>query len=172
MGAKVTNGLLDTLTKLVTVSSNGAAAVRLAGSALPYLCQVSPFSIASSFIYSGPASTAHPGSLQRVCTYASVRRWLLQVEWHGYAGILTEAKFNAAVGSHLLFLLPAAYLAGWDAVSELAALAAPGDATQPNKLQFDAVRVPFKGNPDYWTQVRCWVVQLSRWRLGQDVCRT
>ena len=47
----------------------------------------------------------------------------------------------------------AAYMAGWDAVSELAALAAPGDATQPNKLQFDAIRLKLKDVPEYWTQV-------------------
>jgi hypothetical protein len=50
----------------------------------------------------------------------------------------------------------------------LAALAAPGDATQPNKLQFDAVRVPFKGNPDYWTQVRRWIYQARSVKPGRS----
>lgn len=51
-------------------------------------------------------------------------------------------------------LYSSAYLAGWDTFAELSALFAPGDATQPEKLQFGQARLHSKNKPDYWTKVR------------------
>ncbi|EGD82140.1 hypothetical protein PTSG_02814 [Salpingoeca rosetta] len=107
---------------------------------------VSALSVLFGRIAAAFGATAGPMVRDWLLTYAQQQHRLLVLgHWNKSAPLPTQDTAYAKRNGQ-------AYIQGWDAMADLSSWAVPNDATQPNKLDFNAARLDMQ--PNYWTEVR------------------